>query len=274
MVLTTHNSAEEVTSTSSLLRTSKLGVAFGEHKAVDDISVSFSGGRLTSIVGPNGAGKTTFFNLVSGQLRQTSGEIWLLEENISSLSAAKRAQMGLGRAFQLTNLFPRLSVLENVRLASQAKRRGRHLQGYNFWSIWDDEPDPIEHSLAVLEDVSLAHRRNAKVMHLSHGEQRRLEVAMLIAADPVVYMFDEPTAGMSADEAPLVLDLIRSLKGRKDKTVLLVEHKMEVVRELSDRVLVFHNGALVADGDIESVMKSSIVEEAYLGSTAKVTCDE
>lgn len=253
-----------------LLKTVNLGVSFGGHQAVNDVSAAFSGGALTAIVGPNGAGKTTYFNLISGQIRSTTGEVWLGADNVTAMSPAQRAKKGLGRAFQLTNLFPRLTVLENVRLVVQSKQPGKHRHGLNLWSIWSDEAALIEAALNILTMVSMESRRDELVANLSHGDQRKLEVAMLIAMDPQVYMFDEPTAGMSSDEAPVVLDLIRNLKSISHKTILLVEHKMDVVRDLADRIIVLHNGCLVADGAPAEVIASDIVQEAYLGTSSGV----
>ncbi|WP_042337000.1 ABC transporter ATP-binding protein [Bradyrhizobium sp. DOA9] len=250
----------------AILRTVDLGVSFGGHQAVNAVSTSFHGGALTAIVGPNGAGKTTYFNLISGQIAASQGEVWLSSENVTALSVSQRARKGLGRAFQLTNLFPRLSVLENIRLVAQSMQSGRHHHGFDFWRIWSDAADLIEHATDILRSVSMAAQLGDPVATLSHGDQRKLEVAMLIAMNPTVYMFDEPTAGMSADEVPVVLDLIRDLKTHSHKTILLVEHKMDVVRDLADRIVVLHNGQLVADGEPAEVINSDIVQEAYLGT--------
>ncbi|MGJ4748787.1 ABC transporter ATP-binding protein, partial [Leptospira sp. SA-E8] len=161
----------------------------------------------------------------------------------------------------LTNLFPKLSVLENVRLAVQAKAGA----GLDFWRIWSDRRDLLQKAEQILETVALTAQRDANAASLPHGDQRKLEVALLMALEPRVFMFDEPTAGMSVDEAPVILNLIRALKADKSKTILLVEHKMDVVRELADRIIVLHNGELVADGEPAAVIASSIVQEAYLG---------
>jgi branched-chain amino acid transport system ATP-binding protein len=147
----------------------------------------------------------------------------------------------------------------------QAAQPGRHWRGLNLWSIWSDHPALTRKAQEVLEAVSLSQRHNTVVASLPHGDQRKLEVALLMALDPEVFMFDEPTAGMSADEAPVILNLIRQLKSDKRKTILLVEHKMDVVRELADRIIVLHNGALVADGEPADVMALPVVQEAYLG---------
>uniref|UniRef100_UPI002FCCB5CE ABC transporter ATP-binding protein n=1 Tax=Ramlibacter sp. TaxID=1917967 RepID=UPI002FCCB5CE len=180
-------------------------------------------------------------------------------------SASQRTRAGLGRAFQLTNLFPRLTVLENVRLAVQAAREGKHRRGLNLWSVWSDHTDLVARADAILADTSMKEKEHELVANLPHGDQRKLEVALLMALEPQVYMFDEPTAGMNHAEAPVILDLIRKLKADKSKTILLVEHKMDVVRELADRIIVLHNGSLVADGEPAEVIASPIVQEAYLG---------
>ncbi|WP_294768122.1 ABC transporter ATP-binding protein [uncultured Rhodoferax sp.] len=248
-----------------MLETKDLTIRFGGHVAVNAVSCNFLPGTLTAIVGPNGAGKTTFFNLISGQLRATEGRVYLHGINLSALSPSARTRAGLGRAFQLTNLFPSLSVLENVRLAVQATQEGKHLRGLNLWSIWSDHRALTARAQQILQAVALRDKQDAVVSSLPHGDQRKLEVALLMALDPDVYMFDEPTAGMSADEAPVILNLIRALKNDPSKIILLVEHKMDVVRELADRIIVLHNGTLVADGDPAEVIASPVVQQAYLG---------
>ena len=249
----------------SLLATQDLTIRFGGHVAVNNVTCAFQPGTLTAIVGPNGAGKTTYFNLISGQLKATSGTVSLDGRDLSGLTPSARTRAGLGRAFQLTNLFPNLTVLENVRLAVQATRDGRHRRGLNLWSIWSDHAALTNRALEILDAVSMADRQQATVASLPHGDQRKLEVALLMALESTVFMFDEPTAGMNAAEAPVILNLIRQLKKDKTKTILLVEHKMDVVRELADRIIVLHNGTLVADGDPATVIASPVVQEAYLG---------
>jgi branched-chain amino acid transport system ATP-binding protein len=244
-----------------VLETHDLTIRFGGHVAVDRVSCSFRPGTLTAIVGPNGAGKTTYFNLISGQLRASSGRVSLFGEDITSLGPAQRTRRGVGRAFQLTNLFPRLTVLENVRLAVQARAGA----GRKLFSTWRSHVELIEHAEHYLHRVALADKRGAAAAALSHGDQRKLEVAVLLALEPAVFMLDEPTAGMSVDEVPVVLELIQHIKQQEEKTVLLVEHKMDVVRSLADRIVVLHQGELVADGAPEEVIASPIVQEAYLG---------
>ena len=244
-----------------MLETRDLTIRFGGHVAVDGVSCAFAPGTLTAIVGPNGAGKTTYFNLISGQLRASAGSVRLGGVDITRESASARTHRGLGRAFQLTQLFAGLSVLENVRLAVQSRRR----EGLNLFSVWSDRRETLERACELVEQVKLQARRDAPASSLPHGDQRKLEVAMLMALEPSVFMFDEPTAGMSSSDVPVILDLIRMLKADATKTVLLVEHKMDVVRELADRIVVLHNGRLVADGEPEVVIASPIVQQAYLG---------
>src|SRR6266851_554072 len=222
------------------LETRDLTIRFGGHVAVNRVSCTFRPGELTAIVGPNGAGKTTYFNLISGQLRPSDGSILLDGADITQLSAPLRTRAGLGRAFQLTNLFPNLSVEENVRLAVQSQS-GVHYDMLRPWMTWRDL---IARADVILDKVALGNRRNVAATALSHGDQRKLEVALMMALEPKVFMFDEPTAGMS---------------------ILLVEHKMDVVRSLADRIIVLHNGQLVADGKPAEVIASPIVQEAYLG---------
>lgn len=243
------------------LETRDLTIRFGGHVAVNAVSCAFKTGTLTAIVGPNGAGKTTYFNLISGQLNATAGQVLLNGKDISRLQASARTHAGLGRAFQLTSLFPNLTVMENVRLALQS----RNQLGLDMWHVWTHHKALIARADEVLETVALTSKRNMRAAALPHGDQRKLEVGLLMALDPDIYMFDEPTAGMSVDEVPVILDLIRQLKTQSDKTILLVEHKMDVVRELADRIIVLHNGTLMADGEPESVIASPVVQQAYLG---------
>ncbi|HEY1245613.1 MAG TPA: ABC transporter ATP-binding protein [Hyphomicrobiaceae bacterium] len=246
------------------LETRGLTIRFGGHVAVDGVSCMFERGTLTAIVGPNGAGKTTYFNLISGQLRATAGTVWLDGHDITHTGVAERTRRGIGRAFQLTNLFPNLSVRENVRLVAQARARRK----FDVLSMAETHTGLTRRADEVLAQVRLLHMADRTVAALPHGDQRKLEVAMLIALESPVLMLDEPTAGMSVDDVPVVLDLITALKSDRSRTVLLVEHKMDVIRSLADRIVVLHNGRLVADGLPQEVMASPIVQEAYLGVEA------
>jgi branched-chain amino acid transport system ATP-binding protein len=244
-----------------ILQTRALTVRFGGHVAVNAVSCAFEPGTLTAIVGPNGAGKTTYFNLISGQLPATSGEVLFKGENVTALGPHQRTRRGIGRAFQLTNLFPHLSVLENVRLAVQA-RVGKRV---DLFSMASRHREMIEAAHGYLDRVALGARARTHAAVLSHGDQRKLEVAIMLALEPDIFMFDEPTAGMSVDEVPVILDLIEEIKRDRSKTILLVEHKMDVVRRLADRIIVLTNGTLVADGVPEEVVALPVVQEAYLG---------
>jgi branched-chain amino acid transport system ATP-binding protein len=243
------------------LETRGLSIRVGGHVAVDRVRCAVRPRALTAIVGPNGAGKTTYFNLISGQLPSSAGAVLLDGEDVTRASAPARARKGMGRAFQLTNLFPGLSVLENVRLAVQARANA----GLNLVSTRDHRAELTDKAEGFLARVALTERRASLASELSHGDQRKLEVAILLALEPAIFMFDEPTAGMSVDEVPVILDLIQEIKARRDRTILLVEHKMDVVRSLADRIVVLHQGALVADGPPAEVIASPIVQEAYLG---------
>lgn len=255
----------------SIIRTVDLSISFGGHVAVDNVSCAFETETLTAIVGPNGAGKTTYFNLISGQLKATSGQVLLDNEDIVGYSVARRTRLGIGRAFQLTNLFPKLSVRENIRLAVQSRTEMTH----NYLSLWSSHYELIEKADYYLELAGLSLHAASHAASLSHGDQRKLEVALLMALEPKIYMFDEPTAGMSVDEVPIILELIQRIKKEKGKTILLVEHKLDVIRSLADRIVVLHNGAVVADGDPGKVMASDIVREAYLGRarSRRITAD-
>lgn len=252
--------------TAPILETRDLTVRFGGHVAVDAVTCAFQPSELTAIVGPNGAGKTTYFNLISGQIPASGGQTFLRGRDISKLSVSQRTGLGIGRAFQLTNLFPNLNVLENVRLVIQSKSG----KGFGMLRTASSHHEITAQAEAVLDQVKLSSQAYQIVAELSHGDQRKLEVALLIALDPAVYMFDEPTAGMSVDEAPVVLDLIADLKAQSDRTILLVEHKMDVIRTLADRIIVLHNGALAADGDPATVMASDVVQEAYMGKELEI----
>ncbi|MCA8869353.1 MAG: ABC transporter ATP-binding protein [Rhodobacteraceae bacterium] len=249
------------------LVTRDLTIRFGGHVAVNKVSCAFRPGELTVIVGPNGAGKTTYFNLISGQLAASGGQVLKDGVDLTRLGPSARAHHGIGRAFQLTNLFPRLSVLENIRLAVQV----RSGNGWRMFRAAHRFRELTASAERYLEATRLAKVAHLPAAALPHGDQRKLEVALLMAMEPDIYMFDEPTAGMSLDHAPDVLELIAAIKNDARKTVLLVEHKMEVVRQLADRIVVLHNGEMLADGPPDQVMASQIVRDVYLGTATGET---
>ncbi|MGE8205166.1 ABC transporter ATP-binding protein [Heyndrickxia sp. NPDC080065] len=244
-----------------ILETKNLTIQFGGHTAVNNVSLTIAEKQFKSIIGPNGAGKTTFFNLLSGQLTPTKGGIFLKGEEITSLSPAMRTRKGIGRSFQITNVFPNLSVLENVRLAVQSQmgiryQMFRHFRKYN---------DVTEKSKQLLELVMLGNKADFLAKNLAHGEKRKLEIAMLLALETEILLLDEPTAGMSLEEVPAILEVIHNIKKQGTKTIILIEHKMDMILDLSDTVMVLFNGCLLADGTPTEIMENETVQTAYLG---------
>jgi branched-chain amino acid transport system ATP-binding protein len=232
--------------------------------AVDHVSLDVAAHTLKSIIGPNGAGKTTFFNLVSGQYRPSSGRVLFKGRDVTRDDAAARTRLGIGRSFQLTNVFPTLTVLENVRLAVQA-RRGL---GLNAWRSYRSFPELEDRAWEMLETVLLDGRWQAPAGLLAHGEKRKLELGILLALEPEVLLLDEPTAGMALEEVPAIIGLIEGIKARRDTTILLVEHKIDMVMALSDSIAVLKDGRLIADGPPEAVSADAAVQAAYFGGAA------
>ena len=252
--------------TEPIIETRDLTIRFGGHVAVDHVSMQVEPFTLKSIIGPNGAGKTTFFNLLTGQYKATGGQVFLKGQDITDLGPAMRTRLGMGRSFQLTNIFPDLSVLENVRVAIQS-RRGF---GLNFWRNYLYFADTEDEAYGLLQDLLLDAKWADPASSLTHGEQRKLELAILMALEPRVLFLDEPTAGMSQEEVPAILEVLEKIKSSKDRTILLVEHKMDMIMSLSDSIAVLQDGRLIADGDPETIHRSKEVQEAYLGGGAKL----
>ena len=247
-----------------IIETKDLTIRFGGHVAVDHVNMQVTPFTLKSIIGPNGAGKTTFFNLLTGQYKPTGGKVFLSGQDITDLGPAMRTRLGMGRSFQLTNIFPVLSVLENVRIAIQS-RQGF---GLNFWRNYLHFSDTEDQAYAILKDVLLDEKWSAEASSLTHGEQRKLELAILIALEPQILFLDEPTAGMSQEEVPAILEILDKIKSSRDRTILLVEHKMDMIMTLSDSIAVLQDGRLIADGDPDTIHRSKEVQEAYLGGGA------
>jgi branched-chain amino acid transport system ATP-binding protein len=245
----------------TILETQKLRREFGALVAVDDVDVAITEGTLHSIIGPNGAGKTTFFNLVSGTLSPTAGRVFYRGEDITHHPIHRTIHRGIGRSFQITNIFPNLTVLENVRLAVQA------LGGDSFRMMASHRrfPDYLVRAQEVLERVGLADRALQLAGTLPHGDQRKLELGMILAPDPEVLMLDEPTAGMAAEQVPQLMDLVQEIH-ETGKTVILVEHNMNVVMAVSDRITVMHQGAVLAEGTPSEISADPQVQTAYLGA--------
>ena len=227
---------------------------------MDNVDLDLAPGEFLAVIGPNGAGKTSLFNLVSGLRRPTAGTVCVDGRDVTSLSPHRRARLGLGRTFQSSAVFASLTVADNVRLAVQARRGG----SMRLWRSASLEASVAREADAVLERVRLDGRESTVAGALSHGEKRKLEIALLLAARPRVMLLDEPMAGMSAEEVPALVDVVRDLVG-DGRSVLMVEHHMDVVLEVADRVAVMHHGALLVADTPEVVMANRTVQEAYLG---------
>jgi len=244
-----------------LLATRNLGLDIGGATIVADVSLEVADGELLGIIGPNGAGKTSLFNLISGLRRASSGRIRLGGEDITGRAPFRRTRLGLGRTFQVSNVFPLLSVRENVRLAAEAQLGG----ALRLWRRAEGVREALERADWALGRVGLGRRARAAAGSLAHGDKRRLELAMVLAGDPRVILLDEPMAGVSMEDVPELVELIRSVHVDEGKTVLLVEHHMEVVTGLAQRIAVLHHGSLLAVDTPDAIMGNSTVQQAYLG---------
>jgi branched-chain amino acid transport system ATP-binding protein len=248
-----------------VIETRDLTICFGGHVAVNSLNLAVEPFCLKSIIGPNGAGKTTLFNLISGQYTPTSGQILFNGKDITKMGVAKRTNLGIGRSFQLTNIFPSLTVLENVRLAIQAKEN----IGMVFWKHYKKYPELDEKAYEFLKQVLLDGKYMLEASLLTHGEQRKLEIAILLALDPEVLLLDEPTAGMSLEDVPAILEIIQEIKFKKNRTILLVEHKFDMIMALSDSIAVLQEGRIICDDTPDAVSNNEKVLEAYLGGGVK-----
>jgi branched-chain amino acid transport system ATP-binding protein len=247
----------------AILETKGLTKSFGALTAVSAVSLSIEAGSLHSIIGPNGAGKTTLFNLLTGTFEPTSGRILLDGRDITGTPAARVAHLGLARSFQRTNVFPAFSLLDNVWVAAFAT--GGSWQGL-VWKKTDDYPEVTARARQALADVGLAEKAAVPAREISHGEQRQLELAIALAAAPRVLLLDEPAAGLSPEETRRMVALVRTLKGRY--TIVLIEHKIDIIMSVSDRISVMHFGSLIAEGTPEEIQKNPEVRRAYLGGVA------
>jgi branched-chain amino acid transport system ATP-binding protein len=244
-----------------ILVTRNLGLDIGGASIVADVSLEVADGELLGIIGPNGAGKTSLFNLLSGLYRPTAGSIELAGREITAQPTFLRTREGLGRTFQVSSVFPLLSVLENARLAAEAAIGGT----LRIWRRAASVKPALEKARGALDRVGLSAQLRVPAGALSHGDKRRLELAMLLAADKRILMLDEPMAGVSAENVPELVELIRAVHREEGKTVLMVEHHMEVVTGLAERIAVMHHGALLACDTPEAVMANETVQSAYLG---------
>ena len=234
---------------------------FGGLIAVDNVDMTVEAGETRAIIGPNGAGKTTLFNLLSGVLTASEGQVIFEGRNITSLPVHDIIQLGISRTFQLTHLFPELSVLENVRIAAQARnnRRWYFLGGSQI--INDSKATALE----AIKKLGLGDRATIQAGMLSHGDQRLLEIAMALSQNPKLLLLDEPTQGLSIEETERAINILKDLLNSSDLTVILVEHDMEVVFRLAEKITVLHRGRVIADGSPDTVKADVSVQEAYLG---------
>ena len=246
-----------MTSPTGVLRTDGLTVRFGGLTALNNVSVSVPRGQIRAVIGPNGAGKSTFFNCLTGVIRPTGGRILFDDQDITGLPPYAISRRGLARSYQITNLLPGASVLENVRIAAQSRRHNwsmlRHHRAYT---------DVLERAHSVLASIGLDDKSDELAANLSHGEQRTLEIAIALATEPKVLCLDEPTAGMSVAETHHTVDLIRQIAA--NLTILIVEHDMEVVMGLAAAITVLHYGEVLAEGTPTEIQGNARVQEVYL----------
>jgi branched-chain amino acid transport system ATP-binding protein len=244
-----------------MLQTTGLTKQFGGLIAVDDVDFAMADEELCSIIGPNGAGKTTFFNLITGALSPSSGTIEFNSKDLTDATLHETAEAGIHRSYQTTNIFPTRTVLDNVRIALQAHRK----LASNFWRNANHFQDVFDESRRLLRKVDLADSADTPADTLSHGAKRQLELALTLAGDPDLVLLDEPTAGVSSENLPMMTDLLTKIVA--EYPILLVEHNMDVVMELSDRIVVLDDGQIIADGAPDGIRKDEAVQQAYLGTS-------
>jgi branched-chain amino acid transport system ATP-binding protein len=240
-----------------VLRTEGLTIRFGGLTALNNVNLDVRRGEIRAVIGPNGAGKSTFFNCVTGVLRPTSGRILLNGNDITGQPPNMISRSGVARSYQITNILPNATALENVRIAAQSRRHG-----WNMFRHYTEFRDIIDKAEAVLASVGLAGKADELASNLSHGEQRNLEIGIALATEPQLLCLDEPTAGMSAAETQDIMQLVRKIA--KDLTILIVEHDMPLVMELADRITVLHYGEVLADGPPAEIQSNPRVQEVYL----------
>ena len=241
-----------------ILKTINLTKKFGGLIAVDDVSFKVEEGDVQSIIGPNGAGKSTFFRLISGEHKPTGGEIIFDGQDITNLPQTAISHRGIAVAYQITNIFPMLTAMENVRVAAQSR-----LTTFNFWSRASSLETLLDRTLEILELTGVTEFKDEIAGNLSHGDQKRLEIGIALATRPKLLLLDEPTAGLAPTETRQVIELIKKIA--KNLTIILVEHKMKVVMEVSDKITVLHYGRLLAQGSPDEIRANEEVRRVYLG---------
>jgi len=246
---------------SELLRTEKLRKYFGVVSAADDVDLHIEGGVLTSIIGPNGAGKTTLINLLTGNIQPDSGKVFFNEEEITHLPIHKRVKKGICRSFQIMNIFPKLSVFENLQIPVFSLLN----RSFRFFKPVRSHMDVNERVEKLLAELGMTNKKDLPAGTLSHGDQRLLEIGLAMASEPKLLFLDEPTAGMNPVERVKVLENIRRLSHEKQSTFVIVEHDMDIVFSLSDRIIVLHRGQILADGNPEEIKQNEDVKKVYLG---------
>ncbi|MCR4672179.1 MAG: ABC transporter ATP-binding protein [Lachnospiraceae bacterium] len=248
----------------SILKVQNIGKSFGGTEVLRDVSFELERGKFKTIIGPNGAGKTTLFNIISGVMKPTSGSVFFEGTDITGMPTYKLAQMGLGRSFQVTNIFPRSTVIENLRIVAQAKSNAKY-QLFRHYTTYKDFLDLADE---ILVQVKLEGKGDRLAKDLTHAEQRKLEIGMQLALNSKLILFDEPTAGVSAEECPALIEVIRNIKRTGEHSILLIEHKIGMIMDISDTIAVLHNGVLIADDEPEIIRKNKAVQDAYLGGGA------
>jgi branched-chain amino acid transport system ATP-binding protein len=247
----------------ALLETRGLGRAFGALQAVAGVSLAVESGEVRAIIGPNGAGKTTLFHLISGLLAPTAGRVLFRGDDVTALPAPARCRRGISRTFQITSIFPELSVLENVRMAVQLRSGGNFQLVGGRTTLAASE----ERARVSLDSLGLFARAAEPASTLPHGDQRLLEIAMAVAQEPALLLLDEPTQGLSPEDTVATVAVVRQVARRQKLTILLVEHDMDVVFDLADRISVLHFGQLIAEGTPNQIRANADVQLAYLGGT-------
>ncbi len=245
----------------AILETRNLRKEFGGLVAVADVSLTIERGAMHSIIGPNGAGKTTFFNLLSGKYAPTQGTVFYNGNDITHVPFHQRAHLGIGRSFQITNIFPNLTVLENIRLAAQALSS----VNFRFWRSVTAYPEFTRRALEVVELVGLRDAAHYPASVLPHGGKRKLELGILLAPNPEVLLLDEPTAGMASEQVPELIATIDTIRKEGGRTIVMVEHNMSVVMGISDRITVMNLGSLLAEGTPAEIAANETVQRVYLG---------
>lgn len=244
----------------AVLELKGLSKSFGGLQAVQDVNLKVFAGDRKAIIGPNGAGKTTLFNVVTGVLPATSGQVLLFGEDITGWQCHRRTALGMARTFQITSLFPKLTVLDNVLLAIKGLRRTKFV----MWRPLSSYRDVYEKARRLLESVSYWDRRDVEVRNLSHGEQRQVEIVLGLASDPKILLLDEPAAGLASGESREMAEFLKRLD--PNLAILLIEHDMDVVFGVVDHISVLHFGKVVEEGATERIRRNERVQEIYLGT--------